>query len=210
MPVSLQVRLGLARHVTRIAREVLARHGIDDVGDHAHRRPREERIEARGGRVGHRQHVRLVDALPPADGRAVEAEPVLERPVVPACRSGKEQCCQLPSMSTNFRSTISAPFFLASSKKSFGVISSSCVARAWCGSAENTGFGGARPAIGRSQGGGSSPRSPEFQGGRAFREEFTGRRGFTRRRSSRGTWDPASAGFRRTEDAGFEPREKSG
>src|SRR5262249_33781796 len=35
---------------------------------------------------------------------------------------GNEQCCQLPSMSTNFRSIISASCFLASAKKSSGVI----------------------------------------------------------------------------------------
>ena len=35
---------------------------------------------------------------------------------------GNEQCCQVPSRSTNFRSTISAPFFFMNSKNSFGVI----------------------------------------------------------------------------------------
>ena len=38
------------------------------------------------------------------------------------CSRGNEQCCQLPSMSTNFRSTISASCFLAKAKKSSGVI----------------------------------------------------------------------------------------
>ena len=52
-----QVRLGLARDMTRVAREVMARHGIDDIGDDADRRSGEERIEA--GRVGvrDRHHV---------------------------------------------------------------------------------------------------------------------------------------------------------
>src|SRR5262245_46262718 len=51
--------------------------------------------------------------------------------------TGNEQCCQLPSMSTNFRSTISAWFFLAYVKNSFaflgkssGVIGAPCVLRA--------------------------------------------------------------------------------
>src|SRR5436190_1644342 len=37
---------------------------------------------------------------------------------------GNEQCCQVPSMSTNFRSTISAERFLAKSKNSDGFIAS--------------------------------------------------------------------------------------
>src|SRR6185436_16438025 len=44
------------------------------------------------------------------------------------CTIGKEQCCQLPSMSTNFRSTISASFFFAYEKKSSGVFGKSPVA----------------------------------------------------------------------------------
>ena len=87
--------------------------GIDDVGDDADRRPREERIEAGRRGVGHGQHVGLVDAHPAANRRSVEAEALLEGVRRPECRSGNEQCCQLPSMSTNFRSTISASCFLA-------------------------------------------------------------------------------------------------
>src|SRR5215510_8241061 len=45
---------------------------------------------------------------------------------------GNEQCCQLPSMSTNFRSIISASCFLASAKKSSGVIEAPPVS---CGAA---------------------------------------------------------------------------
>ena len=86
---------------------------IDDVGDDADRRLREERIEACGVGVGNGQHVGLVDRLPAANRRAVESDAVLEGALVPACRSGNEQCCQVPSMSTNFRSIISALFFLA-------------------------------------------------------------------------------------------------
>ena len=78
-----QMRLGLARDMTRVAREVLTRHGIDDICDDADRGPGEERIEA--GRVGvrDRHHVRLVNALPSANGRPVEPQPFLERPLVP-------------------------------------------------------------------------------------------------------------------------------
>src|SRR5262245_44830118 len=37
---------------------------------------------------------------------------------------GNEQCCQVPSMSTNFRSTISADLFFAKSKNSDGFMAS--------------------------------------------------------------------------------------
>ena len=78
-----QMRLGLARDMTRVAREVLTRHGIDDIGDDADCGPGEERIEA--GRVGvrDRHHVPLVNALPSANGRPVEPQPFLERLLVP-------------------------------------------------------------------------------------------------------------------------------
>src|SRR6185503_17074054 len=39
--------------------------------------------------------------------------------------TGNEQCCQLPSRSTNFRSTISARFFLAYAKNSFALLGKS-------------------------------------------------------------------------------------
>src|SRR4029450_513818 len=41
------------------------------------------------------------------------------------CSIGNEQCCQLPSMSTNFTSTISASCFFAYEKKSSGVFGKS-------------------------------------------------------------------------------------
>jgi len=53
-------------------------------------------------------------------------EPSKPRPSVKVSAShrsmGKEQCCQLPSMSTNLRSTMSASCFLASLKKSSDAI----------------------------------------------------------------------------------------
>ncbi len=78
-----QMRLGLARDMTRVAREVLAGHRIDDIGDDADGRPGEERIEAGRFGVGHGHHVRLVNALPSANGRPIEPQPFLERPFVP-------------------------------------------------------------------------------------------------------------------------------
>ena len=109
----LQVLLGFARDMARVPREFLPGDRIDDVGDHAHRRLRKERIKACGGGVRDGHHVGLVDAHPAANRRAVEPEALLEGAFIQHVRSGNEQCCQLPSMSTNFRSTISAWFFLA-------------------------------------------------------------------------------------------------
>ena len=78
-----QMRLGLARDMTRVAREVLTRHGIDDIGDDADCGFGEERIEAERVEIRDRHHVRLVNALPSANGRSVEPQPLLERLLVP-------------------------------------------------------------------------------------------------------------------------------
>ena len=78
----LQVLLGLPRDEPRIARERLSGHRIDDVGDDADGGPGEERIEARGVGVGHREHVGFVDAHPAADRGAVESESLGERVLV--------------------------------------------------------------------------------------------------------------------------------
>ena len=77
-PGRLQVRLGLARDVARVARVVLLGERIDDVADEAQGGKRRERIHHRGGRIRHHEHVRGVDRLPAADRRAVEAESFLE------------------------------------------------------------------------------------------------------------------------------------
>ena len=58
---------------------------------------------------------------------------------------GNEQCCQLPSMSTNFRSTISALCFLANVKKSLALLGK-VVGRHRCSSRVNF---GARPGCAR-------------------------------------------------------------
>ena len=63
----LHVGLGLLRHVPRIARVGLARHGVLHVADEHEGRHRRERIHLRGGGIRHQQHVGLVDGLEPAD-----------------------------------------------------------------------------------------------------------------------------------------------
>ena len=88
-----QVRLGLDRDVARVLGVRLARERIDDVADERERRHLGRRIEDRARRVGHEQHVALGDPLPAADGRAVEAEPLLEGGLVEA---GERQRDVLP------------------------------------------------------------------------------------------------------------------
>ena len=46
------------------------------------RRGGAERVDDRGVRVGQEQHVGLVDRLEPANGRAVEGQPVIEHALV--------------------------------------------------------------------------------------------------------------------------------
>ncbi len=79
----LQVRLGLARHVARIAAELLPGNRVDHVRNDADRRLGEERIDRGGRGIGHRQHVRFVDAHPAANRRPVEAKPLREGIGVP-------------------------------------------------------------------------------------------------------------------------------
>ena len=65
----------------------------------------DERIDHRGGRVRHDQHVGGVDRLPAADRRAVEAEALLED-VLLELADRIVKCCQMPRKSMNLRSTI--------------------------------------------------------------------------------------------------------
>ena len=77
----------------------LARHRVGDLADQRERGRLGERVEDRARRIGHQQHVRLRDALPAADRRAVEAEALVEgglveraqrqRHVLPARRAGR-------------------------------------------------------------------------------------------------------------------------
>jgi hypothetical protein len=79
-----QVFLGLHRDVARVARVRLARDRVQDRADDRDRRRLVERVEDRRRRVGHQQHVRLVDLLEAADRGAVEPDPVGERLLVEA------------------------------------------------------------------------------------------------------------------------------
>jgi hypothetical protein len=81
-PGRLEIGLGLARDPARVARVRLARDRILDVADQHERRMIEERIDERGLRIRDHQHVALVDRLPTADRRAVEAHAVFERALV--------------------------------------------------------------------------------------------------------------------------------
>jgi hypothetical protein len=74
-----EVALGLARDIARIAAVRLAAARLDDIARQDHRRDLERRVDIRRGRIGHQQHVRLVDVLEAADARAVEADAVDEQ-----------------------------------------------------------------------------------------------------------------------------------
>ena len=73
-----QVRLGADGDLPGIARVGLVRDGVADVADQHQRGRVAERIHEGGVGIGHQQHVRFVDRLPPADGTAVKAESILE------------------------------------------------------------------------------------------------------------------------------------
>ena len=73
-----QVLLRALGYAARILRVRLVRDRVDDLADERQRRRLGERIEDRARRIRHEQHVRLGDALPAADGRAVEPEPLVE------------------------------------------------------------------------------------------------------------------------------------
>src|SRR5262249_12710499 len=74
-----EIGLGLARDVARVARVVLLRDRVDDVADEAEGGNRREGVHHGGRGIGHDEHVRRVDRLPAADRRAVEAVPLLEK-----------------------------------------------------------------------------------------------------------------------------------
>ena len=77
-PRLFQVGLGATGNETRVARVRLACDRVEDVADEDERRDLEDRIDERGGRVEHQQHVRLVDLFEAADRRPVEWDAVLE------------------------------------------------------------------------------------------------------------------------------------
>ena len=95
MPVVAQVLLGLERDEPRVPRVGLEGERIVDVAGERQRRHLEHRIHERRRDVRQQQHVALVDRLEAADGRAVEAEPLLDHLLVQR-RRGIEKCCQVP------------------------------------------------------------------------------------------------------------------
>ena len=75
----LEIGLGLARDVARVARIVGAGDRIGDVADHGERGLLGEGIHHRGVGVGDDQHVAVVDRLPAANRRPVESQSLIER-----------------------------------------------------------------------------------------------------------------------------------
>ena len=75
----LQVLLGLLGDVPRVTRVALAGHRIGHEAVDHERLAGPERVDVGRRRVGHQDHVRLLDLLEPPDRRAVEAVAVLER-----------------------------------------------------------------------------------------------------------------------------------
>ena len=74
----LEVGLGALGERARVALIALHVRGLDDVATQVERGLLEERVDDRGGRIRHQDHVGLLDALPAGDRRAVEALAVLE------------------------------------------------------------------------------------------------------------------------------------
>ena len=77
-----EVLLRLLGDVARVAAVPLARDRIGDVAVHDERLPASERVQVGGGGVGDEDHVRLLDLLEAAHGRAVEGVAVLELALV--------------------------------------------------------------------------------------------------------------------------------
>ena len=77
-----EVLLRLLGDVARVAAVALAGDRVGDVAVHHERLPAPERVEVGGGGIGHQHHVRLLDLLEAAHGRAVEGVTVLELALV--------------------------------------------------------------------------------------------------------------------------------
>ena len=90
MPVLVEVVLGLAGHVARVARVRLAGERIVHEEVEVHRLGCAERIDARGLGVGQQHHVGFVDRLEAAHRRAVECQTVLEDTLVEGGRRDRE------------------------------------------------------------------------------------------------------------------------
>src|SRR4029453_8708463 len=74
-----EVPLGLPRDVARVAAVRLAAARFDHVAAQDQRGDVERGVDVGGGRIGHEQHVRLVDVLEATDARAIEADAVDEQ-----------------------------------------------------------------------------------------------------------------------------------
>ncbi len=77
-----EMGLGTAGDAARVPRIRLLRDGIRDLADERQRRRLGSRVEDGARRIRHEQHVRVLDGLPATDGRAVEAESLVERALV--------------------------------------------------------------------------------------------------------------------------------
>ncbi len=79
---ALEIPDGLLGHVARVLAVLLAADRVEDVGQDADRGLLEEAVQAGGFHLGDGQHVRHVDLLPAADARPVEAQALLEGPLI--------------------------------------------------------------------------------------------------------------------------------
>ena len=76
------IRFGLLGRAARIAPIGLAGGRLHDIANQDHRRLGAERIHHRARRIGHQDHVALIDRLPAGDRRAVEHETVAKHILV--------------------------------------------------------------------------------------------------------------------------------
>src|SRR5258708_32455970 len=76
------MRFGAFRQGTRIASVTLHGHRLDDIAAQNEGGLLVERIDDRSRRLGHQNHVRLVDALPSGDRRTVEHLAILEESLI--------------------------------------------------------------------------------------------------------------------------------
>src|SRR5207302_4271203 len=77
-PRCLEVLLGLLGDVARVPRVRLLSDGVVHVAEDGQGRDRGERVRPRRPRIGHQEHVALLDRLEAADAAAVEPDPLGE------------------------------------------------------------------------------------------------------------------------------------